>query len=167
MSMDRVKFSEAAIDAAKRQQQENKEPGVNPKELQGIKKPPMHLIPPSALVHMSMALKDGAKKYGPFNWRDDPIRLTTYVGAIYRHLSAFQDHEDLARDSGRHHLAHIMACCAIALDSIDLGMVVDDRPKAGKSPDKIEEFTNEGDVVIEEDEWVYNPEEDEFEIERM
>jgi len=42
---------------------------TNPKDRIGIKKPPIHLVPPVAIIHEAMAFKDGADKYGPYNWR--------------------------------------------------------------------------------------------------
>lgn len=130
-----------------------KKQGVNPKEAVGFKKPPLHLVPPVAIIHMAMALKFGAYDandgigYGPFNWRDTDIYMSTYIGAINRHMSALQDGEDLARDSKQHHFSHIMACCAIALDSMELGNLVDDRPLPGKAADLIERLTVKPEVI--------------------
>jgi hypothetical protein len=123
--------------------QPNRETGVNPKEVQGVKKPPLHLIPPVAEIQMAMALKNGAEKYGPFNWRETNINLSTYIGAIKRHIASFADGENYATDSNVHHLAHIMACCAIALDSISLDLAEDDRPSPGKASEMIELFTTD------------------------
>lgn len=40
---------------------------MNPKETQGRKKVPMHLLPPVALTQTATALGGGAEKYGPWN----------------------------------------------------------------------------------------------------
>lgn len=103
----------------------------NPKTRIGALKAPLQLIPPSAEVYMAEALADGAKKYGAYNWREEPISVSTYIGAMRRHLGAFWDGEDCAADSGVNHLAHVMACCALLLDSQSLGILNDDRPPAG------------------------------------
>lgn len=105
----------------------------NPKAAIGALKAPMHLVPPVATIQMSLALSDGADKYGAFNWRKEHINVTTYMGAIQRHMAAYQDGEDVAQDSGVHHLAHAMACCALLLDSEALGILIDDRVTGGAS----------------------------------
>ena len=103
---------------------------INPKDAAALTRVPLHLNPPAALVHCAMALHDGAVKYGPYNWREREISLVQYVGgAIGRHVGALLDGEDFAQDSGLHHLAHIMATCAILLDAMEAGALIDDRPK--------------------------------------
>ena len=106
----------------------------NPKTLVGASKLPLHLVPPSASHYLAMALADGAKKYGPYNYRKVDISISTYKSAAERHLSAFWDGEDIAEDSGVHHVAHAMACCALILDAMSIGKLVDDRPPKGASP---------------------------------
>ena len=71
--------------------------------------------------------KSGADKYGAYNWRQVPVSTTTYVSAMMRHLNAFRDGVDLDAESGRSHLSHIMANCAILLDAAAAGTLVDDR----------------------------------------
>lgn len=103
----------------------------NPKTRLGALKVPLHLVPPSASHYLALALADGAKKYGPYNWRSEPISISTYYGAMKRHVDAFWDGQDEASDSGVHHLAHAMACCALMLDAMECGKLVDDRPSEG------------------------------------
>ena len=57
-------------------------PDDNPKTAIGVTKVPLHLVPPSAKHFLAMALADGAKKYGPFNWREHAISVSTYVAAV-------------------------------------------------------------------------------------
>jgi hypothetical protein len=71
---------------------------------------------------------DGARKYGPYNWREEGVSAVTYVSAAMRHLRDWLDGEEEAPDSGVHHLGHAVACLAIILDSIEVGNLVDDRP---------------------------------------
>lgn len=101
--------------------------GVDPKGEAGKKKPQLQLIPPAFNLEVAAALNDGAKKYGPWNWRRDRVKTMTYIGAIRRHLDKFLDGEDLD-ESGATHLGHIAASCAILLDAKAKGMLVDDRP---------------------------------------
>jgi hypothetical protein len=70
----------------------------------------------------------GAKKYGPFNWRDTPIGHTPYISAMFRHLIAFASGEDLDPESGQPHLAHIASGAMILLDAREVGSAKDDRP---------------------------------------
>lgn len=120
---------------------------TNPKDLVGIKKPPIDLVPPSALIHFAMAMKNGAQKYGPFNWRDEKISARIYVGAALRHILEWLDGEELADDSGVHHIAHAGACCAILLDAQATGNMVDDRPKPGVAAKLIKQLTEAKEVA--------------------
>ena len=122
-------------------------PDNNPKTLVGSKKVPLHLIPPSAKHFLAMALEDGGKKYGPYNWRDEPISVSTYYSAGQRHWDAFWDGEDNAQDSQIHHLAHAMACCALLLDAMTVGKLVDDRPTKGAASKLQLEYYNKKEVT--------------------
>lgn len=113
----------------------------NPKDRVGMKKPPLDLVPPSALIHMAMAMKNGALKYGPYNYRDEKVSARTYIAAAMRHLGQWLDREENAADSGVHHLGHAAACCAILLDAQSIDSLVDDRPKPGKASQLIAELT--------------------------
>lgn len=103
-------------------------PDDNPKTKFGMQKTPLHLIPPPAKVELARAMECGAKKYGPFNWREKRVSCSIYKAAAERHLDAFWDGEDLDPESLAHHLGHAMACCAIVLDALANGMLNDDRP---------------------------------------
>lgn len=105
--------------------------GVNPKDRIGAAKIDMTLIPSSAKIQLALALMDGAEKYGPYNWRVEPVQLRTYLSAAQRHLDAFLEGEENAPDSEIHHLGHAMACCAIIIDAMRTGSFVDDRPIDG------------------------------------
>lgn len=116
-------------------------PDNNPKAAIGATKVPLHLVPPSAKYFLALALEDGAKKYGPYNWRDKGISISTYKAAAERHLDAFWDGEELAADSGVHHIAHAMACCALLLDALTVGKLIDDRPIEGASAELQKTYT--------------------------
>ena len=100
----------------------------NPKDLLGVKKVPnLSVIPSTALVHLGRAMQNGSDKYGPFNWRQHPVRSSIYVDACIRHIMAWQDREEDAEDSGTHHLGHAMACLGILLDAQEVGNLIDER----------------------------------------
>ena len=103
---------------------------TNPKDLVGIKKLPMFSVtPPVGLAYFAAAMRDGARKYGPYNWREKGVRASVYVDAAIRHIAAWHEREELAEDSGVHHLGHAMACLGILADAMECGQLVDDRPK--------------------------------------
>ena len=106
---------------------------VNPKDTVGKAKVAFGRLPMTAVAHASHAMMDGAKKYGPFNWRDKKVSAEVYVSAAMRHLADWFEREETAADSGAHHLGHAMACCAILLDAQESGNLLDDRPAKGAS----------------------------------
>jgi hypothetical protein len=108
---------------------------VNPKDLVGAKKAPLALVPQALIIGAAEAMANGAEKYGPFNWREYPVQVMTYVEAAQRHLAAFVDGQDDAEDTGIHHLKHVVAGMGILLDSIALGIAEDNRPPAGPAAD--------------------------------
>lgn len=118
-----------------------KAPDGNPKTRLGMAKVPLALIPGPALVHMGEAFRDGAVKYGPANWRDEPVTTSTYVNAALRHILSYYDGETNAEDSGVHHLGHALGCLAIILDAEEQGTLNDDRPTAGRTASLIKEKT--------------------------
>jgi hypothetical protein len=101
---------------------------VNPKDVASRGKAPLHLLPGPALVAAAEALRNGAEKYGPYNWRKEPILASTYISAAERHLRAWYDGENDAPDSGIDHLAHALAGLMILVDARACGAMVDDRP---------------------------------------
>lgn len=115
--------------------------GTNPKDLLGIKKVSLSKVPPAALIYMALAMQDGAKKYGPYNWRENKVIASIYVDACMRHLLAWFDGQEKAEDSGFPHLAHALACLAIITDALETGNLVDDRPVKGAAPELIAAWT--------------------------
>ena len=106
---------------------------LDPKGQAGAAKPQLQLIPPCFSESLAAAMKLGAEKYGPWNWRQNQVESMTYIGAIKRHIDKYLDGEDVAPDSGISHLGHIAASCAILLDAKKHGMLVDTRPNVPRS----------------------------------
>jgi hypothetical protein len=117
------------------------EAGINPKDILGLEKAPLRLIPGPSLVRLSKAMELGAKKYGPYNWRAKAVRYSVYLEAAMRHILSALDGEDLDRESGQPHAAHAMACMAIVLDAQATGNLIDDRPTPGVTAQLIAETT--------------------------
>jgi hypothetical protein len=102
---------------------------TNPKDLLGTKKVPMSKVCPIAIAHESLAMLDGEIKYGARNWREKDVIASIYIDAALRHLNAWFEGQEVAEDSGIHHLGHARACLGILLDAQAHGNLIDDRIK--------------------------------------
>lgn len=114
---------------------------TNPKDLIGVKKPRLSLVPPASIIYQALAMEDGATKYGPYNWREKKVQASIYIDAAMRHLAQWADGEENAEDSGRPHLAHALGCLGILVDAMETGNLVDDRPKSGAAATLIKRWT--------------------------
>lgn len=106
-----------------------KYPDGNPKTQFGIAKPGDWHTPAIPYYEYSRVHLQGALKYGPFNWRDDPITMSTYLEALERHVKLLKEGQDRAVDTGERHLAHIMTDASILIDAEYHGTLNDDRKK--------------------------------------
>ena len=105
----------------------------NPKKRLGDLKDPLQYIPSGpALTAIARVLRTGAEKYGHCNWRAEAISMSTYQGAILRHLFAWWGGEDRDPDSGEHHFAHLGANAFMLLDAMACHQLMDDRPVEGE-----------------------------------
>jgi hypothetical protein len=96
-------------------------------------KPPLGLIPRSALVAEAQVLGFGAEKYGKNNWRGG-MAWTRLSDAALRHLTAWIEGEDTDPETGLSHLAHARCCLAFLIEYQEKGLGDDDRyhaPLAG------------------------------------
>ncbi len=89
---------------------------------------------------MALGLKHGARKYGPFNWRVEPVQGRVYLEAARRHLALLLDGEDFDRDTGIHHGAFILATTAIYMDAMVHGTLIDNRALPGRTGDLVAYF---------------------------
>lgn len=122
-SQPKVDFTNVPVDA-------------NLKTAAALVKPRMSNIPTFTLFAMGAAMSDGAKKYGRYNWRETGSTVSVFYDAMNRHLQDWYTGEDFANDSGIHHLAHLMADCAIMLDARNHPNMVDDRQKVRLATDE-------------------------------
>lgn len=106
----------------------SEDPKTNPKARAGGMKVPLGLVPPVAIAYCASAMRDGANKYGAWNFREVDISATVYIDACKRHLDLWFDGQEYASDSGVHNLGAAMACISLLLDSQHQGNLVDDRP---------------------------------------
>jgi hypothetical protein len=112
---------------------------MNPKDLVGAKKAPLRYVPAAVVIEASGPMEDGALKYGPFNWREKPVEMVTYLEAIQRHLLALLDGQDNAEDSGHSHIGHIIAGAGIIADAKANGTLIDNRFAKGPAADMLRE----------------------------
>jgi hypothetical protein len=124
-----------------------KDDSGNPKDRLGVKKPPLSLVPMSALIYEAMAFAEGAGPYGEFNWRNKDVRRRVYLEAILRHTLAALAGEDFDPDTLRRtghkipHEAKIRACCGIIIDAREIGNLIDDRFEKDSAARLLAEFT--------------------------
>ena len=98
----------------------------NPKQTAAAGKPTISAVPPDFEFGVGEVMHTGAVKYGRFNWREEPIKATTYLDAMRRHMLAWASGEDIDPESGRHHLYHVAASCAVVTDAMGQGTLVND-----------------------------------------
>ena len=122
------------------QMKDSEKPVVNVKTLAGADKPKTSPVPPIAFFALGLAMKDGANKYGRFNWRTSEVTASVFYDAMMRHLLYWYFGENKAKDSKVHHLAHLMAGAAIILDAEQKGVFIDDRDTNGNPFDLEEMF---------------------------
>ena len=142
-----------------------KTPKKNPKQVQAEKdgKVPYEYLVLSVLEDDAHVHKHGGDKYGKRNWTIDEILASTYVGAMFRHYKAWAEGEDLDPDSGKPHLTHLRACCAVVMDADKHGKLIDDRLFAEAlepdSPEKtsgaiLDEITPISEIIPDSENWV-------------
>ena len=120
------------------------EPGVNkmdikdsnPKDVLGIAKVPMHTISPRVLMEVSLAMMEGGRKYGTYNYRAMGVKASVYCDAAMRHMMDWFEGTAIDPDSGLHHLVKAIASVIVLRDGIIMGNYEDDRPI--QLPNKLE-----------------------------
>lgn len=74
------------------------------------------LVDFKSLEGMVRVLEMGAKKYDPHNWKKG-MPVSQVSESLMRHLYAFLNGEDHDKESGLHHISHVM-CNAMFLEYI-------------------------------------------------
>ena len=101
---------------------------TNPKDSVGVKKAPMHHLPVRVMMELGLSMLEGALKYGSHNYRKAGVRASVYYDALWRHIGAWWEGEDIDPESGVHHIIKAMTCLLVLRDSQHSGNWVDDRP---------------------------------------
>lgn len=124
---------------------------TNPKDTVGALKITFGVCSGVAKVYWAMAMSDGAYKYGEMNWRNKSVKMSVYLDAMERHLTALRAGEDLDHDpvSGAivPHSGRIMACCSIIEDARASGNLIDDRRAGDKTADLLKALTQQNYTV--------------------
>lgn len=89
-------------------------------------KPPLDLIPYSALELEARVLAFGAKKYDRNQWRKG-MDWSQLLAAAMRHIGAFNAGEDIDTESGLSHLGHARCCLGFLIEYQKEGLGIDDR----------------------------------------
>jgi hypothetical protein len=108
----------------------------NPKQRYGDLKVPVHLVPSAGVLYEALAFAEGARKYGPYNWREKSVEAMTYIGAAMRHIQCYLDGEEYdpeITERPTHHLGLARACLGILADCIETGNLIDNRPPKGRA----------------------------------
>lgn len=113
---------------------------TNPKDLIGVTKVNLFTVPPASIIYEALAMQDGARKYGAYNWRAKKVVASIYISAALRHLFKYLDGQDVDPESGLPELAHLKACIGIIIDAKETGNLVDDRPTPGPTSRLLEQY---------------------------
>ena len=89
-------------------------------------KPPLSLIPRTALIQEAYGFAHGSKKYGKYNFKKG-MAYTRIADSALRHIYSFVDGEDIDPETQVHNLALARCNMAMLLDFIDNGVGEDDR----------------------------------------
>lgn len=101
---------------------------TNPKDVIGIRKAPMSVLPMGPVVEAGLGLLEGGCKYGRHNYRGAGVRASVYYDATMRHLISFWEGEDIDPDSGLPHITKAICSLLVLRDAQMQNMCADDRP---------------------------------------
>ncbi len=121
-------------------------------------KPPISLLPRSALMAAARVMAKGRVRYGADNWRSGAgMDWRRLIDAAMRHLLAFSDGEDFddgEGGSGELHLANAICCLSFLIEYYEKGIGHDDRFKLA-GPETAQNTTALAEAVAREVETYY------------
>ncbi len=91
-------------------------------------KPRLDLLSTAWLNGVGKVMGYGAKKYAAHNWRGG-IVYSRLVAACLRHITAFNDGQDLDPETGLSHLYHASCCLMFLSEFVEHRPDLDDRYK--------------------------------------
>lgn len=117
---------------------------TNPKDAIGIAKCPVSTVPSQFIMGTGLAMMEGHLKYGGHNFRVAGVKYSVYYNALFRHMMAWWEGEEVDPDSGLSHLYKASACIAILVDAMHSSIGADDRPpKAAPWISKMNELASQ------------------------
>lgn len=100
----------------------------NPKDAVGVKKVPFSTVSAPVIAELGLAMLEGDRKYGRHNYRAIGVRSSVYYDAMFRHITAWWEGEDIDPDSGLSHVTKAMGCLLVLRDAMINNKLNDDRP---------------------------------------
>jgi hypothetical protein len=101
---------------------------TNPKDRAANSRLDMSLFPQTAIAYGALGMTEGDCKYGGYNYREGGVHVSTYVAALFRHISKYYNGDWSDPRTMVPHLASALACIAILIDGHEAGVMIDDRP---------------------------------------
>jgi hypothetical protein len=99
----------------------------NPKDIVGVRKVAMSVLPFNVLADVALGLMEGAAKYGRHNYRGVGVRASVYYDATMRHLGAWWEGEDIDEASELSHVTKAISSLVVLRDAMMQGKCEDDR----------------------------------------
>lgn len=103
---------------------------TNPKDAVGVRKAPMSTVPVPVIMEIGLAMLEGARKYGRHNYRVAGVRASVYYDALWRHMGAWWEGENIDLASGLNHVTKALATLTVLRDAMINHKLEDDRPPA-------------------------------------
>lgn len=114
---------------------------TNPKDAIGSRKArSWSSISWHVLREVSIAMLEGAMKYGRHNYRPAGVRASVYYDACLDHMTKFWEGEDIDPDSKLSHVTKAITSLVVLRDSMISGNWVDDRPPRTVGPEHVAEM---------------------------
>ena len=101
---------------------------TNPKDAVGVKKVPFSTVPAEVIAEIGLGMLEGARKYGRHNYRIAGVRASVYYDALFRHITAWWEGEDIDAESGMSHVAKAITTLVVLRDAMLNDKLEDDRP---------------------------------------
>jgi len=122
---------------------------TNPKDAVGIAKVPFSTVPAQVVAEVGLAMLEGARKYGRYNYRVAGVKASVYYDGNFRHMTGWWEGQDIDPDSGLNHITKAIADLTVLRDAMINGLWVDDRPPKVKDQDWIAKLNLDAKGIIE------------------
>lgn len=102
----------------------------NPKDVVGIRKVSLSVVPTPVIWEIALGMQEGALKYGRHNYRAIGVRGSVYYDATQRHLTDWWEGQDIDPQSQLNHITKALSSLTVLRDAMIRDMWEDDRPPA-------------------------------------